>query len=102
MPQNHTLNIPASGNLTGVSINDTVTISFTDERNFCFSDPDNVFANGFLPAGKRSRNYQSPAYTAVNPGTVHFDSVSGEGSCDPNGGITLTGHTIIVSGTGTL
>jgi hypothetical protein len=102
VPQNHNLNIPASGNLTGVSINDTVTISFTDDRDFCFSDPNNVFANGFLPAGQRSKNYQSPAYTAVNAGTVTFNSVGWGGSCSPHGGIELTSHTIVVSGTGTL
>jgi hypothetical protein len=96
MPQNHNLNIPASANISAV-VGDTVTISFTDDRDFCFSDPSNVFANGFLPAGQRSKNYQSPAYTTVNAGTVTFNSVGWGGSCDPHGGIALTSHTIVVT-----
>lgn len=96
MPQNHTLNIPADGNLTAI-VGDTVTISFQDDRSWCFSDPDNVFAEGILPTGPRSRGYQSPAYKAVNPGTVQFNSAGREENCNPNGGTAATPHSIVVT-----
>lgn len=93
---NHNLNIPSDGNLNNVKVGDTVTVHVTADCIWCYSDPDDVFADGFLPDNSYSKGYVSSAYPAVNPGTVNFNTVE-SGDCDPDGGIGGAPHTITVS-----
>lgn len=96
---NHPLNIPGDQNLNGVKTGDTVAITCTANEGctWCYSDPDNVFANGFLANGSYDKGALG-TFTAVNPGTVNFDGVKGKNQpCNPDGGIKAAIHTIIVS-----
>ena len=101
-PKNWNLNVPGNPDLTP-SVNDTVTIKCESDQGFtwCYTDNNTpkVFANGFLANGSYAKGSYGP-YTAVNPGTVQYQGVVGQNQpCTP-GGITATGHTIVVSGTG--
>lgn len=100
---NHNLNLPSDTNLNNVSVNDTVTIKCTDNNGctWCYSDGNNpqVFSGGFLANGSYDKG-DLGVYTAVNPGTVFFNSISGKNQpCNPLG-VTAAGHTIIVTGVG--
>jgi hypothetical protein len=78
---------------------DDIQITVTADCSWCYSDPNNVFANGFLAAG--SYTATSPhttygPYTPANDGTVTVNAVT-SGNCT-TAGVTATPHTITVTG----
>jgi hypothetical protein len=101
-PKNWPLNVPGDPNLTPAQ-GDSVTIKCDNPLGFtwCYTDNNTpkVFADGFLANGSYGPSSHGP-YTAVNPGTVQYQGVLDQNQpCTPEG-ITATGHTIVVSGTG--
>ena len=94
----HPLSIPGDPNLTGVKTGDTVSITCNDKDGctWCYLDPDNVFAEGFLANNSYDQGSLG-TFTAVNPGTVSYDGVKGKNKpCNPQG-IKQTQHTITVT-----
>jgi hypothetical protein len=94
------LNIPndlKSINMTDGT--DDLEITVTADCTWCYSDPDGVFPDGLLAAGSYTATNPHTAYGPYTPdgaGTVTFDAVT-TGTCDPDGGITGTVHSITVS-----
>jgi hypothetical protein len=77
---------------------ESVTIVVTADCTWCYSDPNNCFANGFLAGGSYTAthpNTEYGPYTPVNAGTVYYNAVT-TGTCNPQGD-AATGHTITVS-----
>lgn len=81
------------------SAGDTISISFHDDCEWCFEDPDNCF-NGQLPQAGHHDHGEGP-YNNLSPvrnGTVSYNAVRSRGSCECGGGTTTTaGHTITVN-----
>lgn len=99
MPTTHPLNIPDDPNLNGVKTGDSVAITCTDNEGctWCYLDPDNVFADGFLANGSYDKGSLG-TFTAVNPGTVNYDGVKKKNQqCTASGGIKATTHSIQVN-----
>lgn len=99
MAEKH-LNIPHDLNLK-MNADDTLCIHVTETCTWCYTDADDCFPNGLLPAGTYSPSENGP-YADQNPGVVSFNAVPGaDQPCTPdNGKIRGPGHTIQVGGSG--
>jgi hypothetical protein len=77
---------------------DDLEIKVTADCNWCYSDPNGVFANGFLAAGSYTATSPPTKYGPYTPsttGTVTVNAVT-SGDCSTSG-ITATPHSITVS-----